>query len=111
MDEISSKVAHDMALQVTEAAGGLSTLELNKRLLDTMRSSLYRLEPELQELLVISSASSDIAKKLSLKISRNKELVDALASRGKVAPRFLGALALGVAQVATDIVKMALTRY
>lgn len=107
--EISSHVAHDMA-QVAKAADGLSTLELNDRLLDTLRSGLKAMEPKLRQISVYDK-TLDIARSLAYHITQNKELIDALASRRKVAPRFIGALALGITQVATDVVKMALTRY
>lgn len=99
-----------MAL-VAVAAHGLSTLELNNRLLDTMRSSLHEVEPELRELYANGGDSTELSKWLSQKINTNQELVDALASTGKAAPRFIGALVLGATQVLTDVVKMGLTRY
>lgn len=111
IEEISSKVAHDMA-QVAKAAAGLSTLELDNRLLETMRNRLNTMESELRYISETHGKSPDIARKLALAIYQNKELIDALDSnKGKVAPRFIGALLMGMTRVLTDFTTMVLTRY
>lgn len=109
--KVSSKVAHDMA-QVAKASDELSTLELNDRLLDTLRNSLKVMAPDLRKISIYAyGKSTDIARLLAVQIKQNQELSDALASRRKVAPRFIGALVLGITQIVTDFTKMVLTRY
>lgn len=51
-----------------------------------------------------------ISKQLALKIKQNQALNDALHAHGKTQPRFLGVLALGIAQIVTEVVTIGLTR-
>lgn len=95
--------------QVAKAADGLSALELNDRLLDTLRDSLKTMDQLLHYTRRVKP--SDMARRIAFKISQNQELFDALVSRGKVVPRFIGALVLGITQIVTDFTKMIFTRY
>lgn len=111
VDEVSSKVVHDMA-QVAKASDELSTLELNDRLLDTLRNSLKVMAPDLRKIAFYDYVkSTDIARVLAVEIKQNQELSDALASRRKIAPSFIGALNLGITQIVTDFTKMVFTSY
>lgn len=107
---ISSKVAQDMA-HVAHSSAGWSTLELNNRLLDTLRNSLTTSQSKIRVLYTNGVSSETISRKLALKINQNQALIDALTKTGRAEPRFIGALTLGITQVVTDVVKMALTRY
>lgn len=97
--------------QVAKASDELSTLELNERLLDTLRKSLKVMAPDLRKISISAyGKSTDIARLLAFQIKQNQELSDALASRRKIAPRFFGALVLGITQVVKDFTKMVSTR-
>lgn len=89
-----------------------SSLELHNRLLETLQNRLTLMQAQIQQLGSLTNDSVElISKQLALKINQNQELNAALASTGKTQPRFIGALALGITQIVTDVVKMGLTRY
>lgn len=98
--------------QVAHSSAGWSTLELNNKLLETLRNSLTTRESNIRVLYTNSGVSSEtISRNLALEINQNQALIDALTKYGRVQPRFIGALALGITQVVTDVTKMIFTRY
>lgn len=96
---------------VAHSSAEWSTLELNNRLLDTLRNSLATSQANIRVIYNYGVSSETISSNLALKINQNQVLIDALTKTGRAEPRFIGALALGITQVVTDVVKMALTRY
>lgn len=96
---------------VAQSSAGLSTLELNNRLLDTLRNGLTTSQTNIRVIYTNGVSSKTISRNLAHKINQNQALIDALTRTGRAEPRFIGALALGITQVVTDVVNMALTRY
>lgn len=87
-DKITSKVVGEL-IHVIHASKGtkISEAELNKKLLDTVRSAFKRMEQEIKELGSLSGDSPDqVAKKLAHKINSNRGLLSAL-KEGKITPR------------------------
>lgn len=77
-----------------------------------LQQRLTLMQAEIKQLGSLTNDSVElISKHLAFKINQNQDLNAALVSTGKTAPRFIGALALGITQIVTDVVKMALTRY
>lgn len=115
MDELVAVISEDVSSELAKVLANDpsgNNLELQNKLLLALQQRLTLMQAKIKELGSLTNDSVDlISKDLALKINQNQDLNAALVSTGKNAPRFLGALALGITQVVTDVVKMALTRY